>query len=140
MSPAFSVLALLVIDSVGVVVSMVTDSPLDAALTLPALSLALTERVCDPGARVLLVMDQTPPVAMATPSTVLSVSYRVTVEPASAVPVMRGVVTLVMWSALEVPESLPALSTGVGGVGGVSVSKVIDGVVPAPPLLPAVSV
>ena len=86
-SPILSVDTLLLIPNVGAVVSMVTGKPADAALTLPAISVAVTLMLCVPSAKVVLVMAQLPPVAMAVPSTVVpSVSYNVTVAPASACP------------------------------------------------------
>ncbi|MNY48235.1 hypothetical protein D3C86_1835550 [compost metagenome] len=75
--------------------------------------------VCVPGVNVLAVIDQFPPVAMPVPRTVVpSVSYRVTVEPASAVPVNTGVVILVMLSELDIPLSLAAANTGADGAFG----------------------
>ncbi len=92
-----------------------------------------------PAARVELVIDQAPPVAVPVPRTVVpSVSNRVTVEPLSAVPVKVGVVALVRLSVLDAPASL--VRSGADGAFGASVSKVSAGVVPAPPLLPAASV
>ena len=121
---------------------MWTVSPADALLTLPAASVALAVRVCAPGNRALLVMDQLPlPSAVAVPSNVEpSVSYRLTVLPASAVPVKVGVVLLVMSSLLDTPVSLAAARSGAEGAAGARVSKVSVGVAPAPPLFPAVSV
>ena len=83
-------------------------------------------------------MLQLPPVAVVVPSTVPSVSYKVTVLPASAVPVRVGVVSLVMLSVLEVPESDAKAKSGVDGAEGVSPvsASVVDNeptVVLAPP-------
>ncbi|MNQ95937.1 hypothetical protein D3C85_1115210 [compost metagenome] len=104
---------------VGVVVSMVTASPAEAGLSLPTASVALAVTVCVPGVNELAVMDQFPPVAMPVPITVVpSVSYRVTVEPGSAVPVNTGVVILVILSELDTPLSLAAANTGADGAFG----------------------
>ncbi|MNR47227.1 hypothetical protein D3C85_1663010 [compost metagenome] len=87
------------------------------------------------------MIDQFPPVATPVPITVTpSVSYNVTDEPASAVPVNTGVVTLVMLSEFDTPLSLAEARTGADGAAGSEVSKISAGVVPAPPLLPAISV
>ena len=60
--------------------------------------------------------DQLPPVAVADP-TCVAPSNSFTVEPASAVPVNVGVVTLVRLSPAT-PESLAEASTGVEGAAG----------------------
>jgi hypothetical protein len=68
-------------------------------LALPAVSVALAVMVWVPELNAEEMMLQLPPVATAVPSTVVpSVSYKVTVLPASAVPVKVGVVLLVMLS------------------------------------------
>ncbi|MNV72213.1 hypothetical protein D3C71_1652820 [compost metagenome] len=127
--------------SVGEVLSMVTTSPLEAGLKLPTPSVALAVTVCTPSVGVEAVIDQFPPVAMPVPMAVVpSVPYKVTVEPASAVPINTGMTALVMLSELDTPLSLAAARTGADGAAGSEVSKVSAGVVPAPPLLPAISV
>ena len=57
------------------------------------------------------------PVAMPVPTTVVP-SNRVTVLPASAVPVKVGMVTLVMLSVLDTPLSEAATRSGVAGAAG----------------------
>src|SRR5471032_2095101 len=127
---------------VGVLVSMVTARPDETVLTLPAASVVFALSECTPGLNRLLVMDQLPlPSATTLPSTLVPLlSYSVTVEPASAVPLKVSVVTLVMLSLFEVPLSLALARSGVDGAAGANVSKLSAGVLPAPPLLPAVSV
>ena len=124
-SPILSVDTLLLIPNVGAVVSMVTGKPADAALTLPAVSVALAVTVRVPCDRGLVVIDQAPPVAMPVPSTVVpSVSYNLTVEPASAVPVKVGVVSLVMLSVPDTPVSLAEAKSGPLGAAGAVLSMV----------------
>ncbi|MNV96331.1 hypothetical protein D3C71_1913230 [compost metagenome] len=82
-------------------------------------------------------MDQFPLVATAVPSTVVpSVSYKVTVEPASAVPVNTGIVTLVMLSEFEIPLSLAVAITGVDGAFGAVVSMTKSLFAPNDPAVP----
>ena len=69
----------------GATVSMVTDSLLEAALTLPATSVALALMLWVPFASVEAAMVHLPPTAMPVPITVVP-SNRVTVLPASALP------------------------------------------------------
>ena len=58
------------------------------------------------------------------PSTVVpSVSYKVTVLLAVAVPLKTGVVLLVMLSESDVPESVPLVISGVLGAAGAVVSS-----------------
>ena len=121
--------------------SMKMTSGDEARLVLPAASVALTVRMCVPRASVLLVMLHTPPVATALPSTrVPLVSYKVTVLPASAVPVITGVAMLVLRSEADAPVSLAASSTGAGGATGAVVSSVSVNAPPSAPALPAVSI
>ena len=117
---------------------MVTDRPLEAALTLPATSVALAVMLWVPSARVEAVMVHVPPVAMPVPITVVP-SNRLTVLPASAVPVKVGVVTLVMLSVLDTPLSDAATRSGLTGRGAV-VSMVTDKAAEAALTLPATSV
>ncbi|MNV79381.1 hypothetical protein D3C71_1729310 [compost metagenome] len=124
-SPTLRALTLLVIASVGAVVSMVSCSPTEAALTLPTASVAVAVTVCVPAASALLVMLHVPPVAIPVPSKLVpSVSYSLTVEPASAVPVKVGVALLVRLSELELPVSVPAVRSGLVGALGAMWSKV----------------
>src|ERR1700682_41151 len=140
-SPIFNCDTSLVIETVGAVISIWTARPEDDGPTLPATSVAVAEMVWLPSLSAVLVIDQLPPLATALPSTVApSVSYSVTVEPDSAVPVKVGVVTSVRLSIDDVPLSELAERSGVDGALGASVSKCRLGVVPALPSLPAASV
>ena len=94
---------------------MVTDKAPDAALTLPATSVALAVMLWVPFARRRGGDGPVPvAVAMPVPTTVVP-SNRVTVLPASAVPVKVGVVTLVMLSVLDTPLSEAATRSGLSG-------------------------
>src|SRR5207237_182314 len=107
-----------VIETVGAVVSIVTASPAEAALVLPAMSVCLVVRVWLPLDNVELVIDQLPkPSAVAVPRTVVPlVSNSVTVAPASApLPLNTGVVLLVMLSVSDEPESEAAVMSGADG-------------------------
>ena len=111
----------------GAVVSIVTVRPVDAAPVLPAASVTLALSVCAPSVSALVVMLQLPePSAVVVPSRVVpSVSYSLTVAPASAPPpVTVGVVTLVMLSVLLLPESEPAVMSKPDGAVGAVVSRV----------------
>src|SRR3569832_914188 len=104
----------------GVTASMITVSPLDDALTLPAAAVAVAVTVCVPLVSAVVTMLHTPVVAsaLAVPSKVVpSVSYSATTAPASAVPVKVGVVTLVMRSVFEAPLSDEVDSVGEGAAG-----------------------
>ena len=118
---------------------MVTDSALDAALTLPATSVALAVMLWVPFARVEAVMVHVPAVATPVPTAVVP-SNRVTVLPVSAVPVKVGVVTLVMLSVLDTPLSDAATRSGADGAAGATVSMVTDKAADAALTLPATSV
>ena len=85
---------------------------------LPAASAALAVMLWVPSARVEAVMVHCPAiVAMPVPITVVP-SNKVTVLPASAVPVKVGVVTLVMLSVLDAPLSEAATRSGTDGAAG----------------------
>src|SRR3569833_272694 len=74
---------------VGVTASMITVSPLDDALTLPAASVAVAVTVCVPLVSAVVTMLHTPVVAsaLAVPSKVVpSVSYSAAAAPAAAGP------------------------------------------------------
>ena len=126
----------------GAVLSIVTVRLLDAAPTLPAVSVTLAVRVWVPSASALVVTDQLPELsAVAVPSTVVPfVSYSVTVLPGSApAPLTVGVLLLVMLSVLLVPLSeLANTSRPVGALGAV-VSIVTESEEDAPLSLPAAS-
>src|SRR5690606_28485508 len=95
------------VGAAGAVTSIVRVRADEAGPTFPAASVALAVRLWLPSLSVLLVMLHMPPVAVVVPSTVVpSVSYKVTVLPASAVPVTVGVVSLVILSVFEEPLSL----------------------------------
>ena len=79
-----------------------------------------------------------PPVAVPLASAVVP-SKRVTVLPASAVPVNVGVLTLVTLSVLEVPLSLAAVRSGAEGAAGAVVSMVMLRAAEATERLPAAS-
>jgi len=123
--------------AVGAAVSMVSMRPPDRALTLPATSTCLVVTVWSPSANRELVMLQLPEaLAVPLPRTVAP-SYKVTVAPASAVPLKVGVLSLVMLSVSAPPESEVASRSGVvGGAALLSKSKVILAVA----MLPASSV
>ena len=81
------------------------------------------------------------PAAEATPVPITVVpSNRVTVLPASAVPVKVGVVTLVMLSVLDTPVSDAVIRSRACGRAGAVVSMVIDRAAEAALTLPATSV
>ena len=122
----------------GAVVSMVTLRAADVVL-LPAASVALALMLCVPSLSVLLVMLQLPlPSAVVVPSTVLP-SSNTTALLASAVPEKVGVVTLVLLSVLELPLSLAARRSGTETAGPV-VSMVMLSAAEADETLPATSV
>ena len=111
----------------GAVVSIVTVRAVDAAPVLPAASVTLALSVCAPSVSALDVMLQLPePSAVVVPSSVVpSVSYSLTVAPASAPPpVTVGVVSLVMLSVSLMPESEPTVMSKPDGAVGTVVSKV----------------
>ena len=113
----------------------------ERAETFPAASVALAVMLCVPSLNALLVMLQLPlPSAVVVPSTVLP-SSNTTALLASAVPEKVGVVTLVLLSVLELPLSLVAAMSGVVGavLGGV-LSMVMLSAAEADETLPAASV
>ena len=77
-----------------------------------------------------MIVQLPAPSEVVVPSTVPSVSYKVTVLPASAVPVRVGVVSLVMLSVLDVPESDAKSKSGVDGTDGVAASTNTELVLP----------
>src|SRR5690242_10422339 len=85
----------------GAAVSIVTDNADDATLVLPALSATLVVMLCEPLARVDATLLQLPFAAVVPLPICVAPSNKVTVLPASAVPVKVGVVTLVMLSVLD---------------------------------------
>ena len=102
----------------GAIVSIVTDRADDTTLTLPATSVAVAEMLWTPFAKDdVVTMVHVPPVTTPEPIAVAP-SNRVTVLPASAVPVNVGVTTLVMLSVLDAPLSEAASRSGVVGAAG----------------------
>lgn len=109
----------------GTAVSTVMVNPADAMLSLPAVSVTLAVIVWLAELNVDEVMLQLPePSDVVVPNTVVpSVSYKVTVLLAVAVPLKTGVVLLVMLSELDAPESVPLVMSGaLGAVGAVVAS------------------
>ena len=123
----------------GAAVSMVRPRAAETAETLPATSLCVAVRLCEPAASKLLVIDQVPLVPTTAEPTVVLPSCRVTVSPAIPVPVEVGVVTLVMSSPCT-PLSLGADRTGAPGAPGNTLSMVTPSAVEAADTLPATSV
>ena len=112
----------------------------DAALTFPAMSVAVAVMLCAPCVRADDVTDQLPkPSAAALPICVVP-SNSLTVLFASAVPLKAGVATLVILSVLEMPSSEPAVKSGADGALGAAVSIVTDRAADARLTFPAVSV
>ena len=113
----------------GAVVSTVMVSAAEAAPELPAVSVPEVAAVREwiPSERVVVSMDQLPdPSVVAVPTAPSTFEDRVTVLPASAVPVNCGVVSLVMLSSSSVPESLRVSKSGTEGAGRPVVSIVSD--------------
>ena len=107
----------------GAFVSMVTVNASETIDVLPAASLACTFSSWVPSARVALAMVNLPVAsAVAVPRTVVP-SSNVTVLPASAVPTTFGVLTLVILSVDDWPES-DATSRENTGLFGATVSTV----------------
>src|SRR5262245_4404385 len=122
------------------VLSMLTGSGDEAAETLPAVSVAWAVMECAPLARTGLVKDQAPSApAVVVPRRVPS-EKRLTVLPASAVPVNVGVLSAVTLSVLETPVSLDAARYGVEGAAGAVVSIVTARAPEVEETLPATSV
>src|SRR3954453_16767075 len=104
--------------SAGPAVMMVTWNALEATPWLPAASVAFAVMVCAAWLSAVVVIENDPPIATPVPSTVVpSVSYSVTVLPASAVPLIVSVVSF------EEPLSKTVPVTGATS----SVTAVIDG-------------
>lgn len=117
---------LIAISSVGLSPSINTDKAGDGRLAFPAPSVVVAVIARVPGLRGDVAIDQFPAVAVPVPTTVPSAEI-VTVAPASAVPIRVGVVTFVMLSVDEKPESDTESRSGVEGGSGavVSVLRVI---------------
>src|SRR5262249_3376846 len=124
----------------GGVVSMVTDSGLDAGLVLPAASVALAVRLWTPSPRAApRVMLQLPlPSTVAVGDSAVVPSNSCTVSPALALPVIFGLLKLVRLSP-AVPESGLASSFRPRGAAA-PVRMVRSNAAEAAPVLPATSV
>src|SRR5207248_939055 len=110
--------------AVGAAVSMVTDSPVEAALMLPAASVALAVIVWLPEASVEVAMLQLPlPSAVPLP-TCVAPSYSVTVLLASAVPEIGRAACRVRLSVPDVAASEPVARSGVDGAIGALLAMV----------------
>src|SRR5580765_6185996 len=83
---------------VGDVVSIVNVSPAESGLTLPPESVSLADSVCVPVESTLVVTDHDPFADTVPPPTSTPPSNRLTVSPASPVPVIDGADTLVKLS------------------------------------------
>ena len=120
---------------------MVMVSAADSALVFPAVSDAKDVRACVPSVSAAVTIDQSPdPSAVAVPTAPSISELSVTVASASAVPLSVGVVSLVMLSVSELPESLAVSRSGAEGAVGAVVSTVIVSATEAALVLPAVSV
>ena len=125
----------------GLVVSMVTARPVDAAPVLPAASVAVAVSVLVPAVSVPVVNDQSPdPSAVAVPTAPSTSEVTAIVLPASAVPETVSAVLLVMSSSEALPVSLAASRSGVPGAAGLVVSMVTARAVEAALVLPATSI
>ena len=124
----------------GAAVSIVTVSTPEAALTLPARSVALATIAWTPFANGLAAMDHTPAASAWLLPTTVAPSNSVTVALASAVPVNVGVVTLVVLSVFDGPLSDPTARSGALGTTGAVVSTVTVSATEGAPALPAKSV
>jgi len=139
----------------GAIVSMVSKSAVESLLRFPAPSIATALMLFTPSARAEVVIDQVPvapvggapeaivPDVVPVPTAVIvpfRVAYRVTELPASAVPVIVGVLSFVMLSEVDRP-ALSLVTTKSRLVGAtVAVSIVIDSAVEVELTLPAASV
>ena len=126
--------------SAGVVLSMVSSSGPAAAETLPAMSVCVVVSVCSPAASAAVPLtDQLPLTATSAVPMAMPPSSRVTVSPATPVPVIDGLVLLVM-SSSSTPLSLAGASVG-ADVGAGAVSSIMSTSDPdAADTLPATSV
>src|SRR5260370_118601 len=95
---ALAGLVTLLMASAGGTVSMVTLRAAEAGETLPAMSVAVAVMAWVPSLRAELIMLQLPSLAAVAVPRIVLPSSRVTVMPASAVPVKAGVGTLVRFS------------------------------------------
>lgn len=109
----------------GAATSMVTTSTPVAGEMLPATSVAVAVIECDPAASTLDVMDQLPALSAATVPMSVTPSKSLTVANASDVPVNVGVVSDVMLSVEDEPESLAVVRSSAPGAAGAAVSTVI---------------
>ncbi len=125
----------------GADVSTVIESPEEAELVFPAASVAVAVIVWVPDVIEPEVNDQFPlPSAVVVPKVPSTEEITATVELASAVPLNVGVLSLVILSVLDKPESEPAARSGVDGAAGAEVSIVIESPEEAELVFPAASV
>ncbi len=126
--------------SVEAVVSMVIKRFPEAAETLPAASVCLAFIVAwAPEESVDEVIVTVPPAQVPVPTEV-TLSKSVTTDPVTQEMVKSGVVSLVILSVEEVPESVAAVMSGVPGAASAVVSIVIERLPEAAEMLPAGSV
>src|SRR4029078_5292666 len=105
----------------GAEVSMVTWYAVEAAPWLPAVSVALAVMVWLPWPSAVVVIENAPPLATPVPSTVVpSVSYSVTVLPASAVPAIVSVASFEQPVSANVPVTghTASVTDVIAGAGG----------------------
>ena len=100
----------------GMMVSMMSARAVEAADTLPATSVWVAVRLLVPADRVLVVTDQLPFAPTVAEPTCTWPSNRAILSPATPVPVITGVVTLVMLSP-SVPLSLAGARVRPDGAG-----------------------
>ena len=122
----------------GIVVSMASVSDPEASEALPVKSVSVLVSVCEPGARVALMIDQAPLTTVAVPTLELP-SSSVTTSPLTPLPVMTGLVLLVMESPL-VPLSLAGNRVRPEGAAGRVLSMVSASNPDESETLPAMSV
>ena len=109
---------------------------------MPAAAVALAVSAWAPSPSTEVVIENTPPVATPVPSTVVpSVSYSVTVLPASAVPPIVSVVSFVrpLFATRPVTGATSSVTLPITGATGTVVSMMTWNAAEAAPWLPAAS-
>jgi hypothetical protein len=110
----------------GATVSMVTDSAGLSAEVLPAGSVAVRRMLCDTLLRAEpAVMVYVPPTGQSCVPADEPSMTSVTVSPGVQLPVKSGVLSFVILSVPEKPESVAAVRSGIVGVAGAVISTVI---------------
>ena len=104
------------VGAAGPLVSIVTDSAADCALTLLPL-LARAVMLLTPVVSTDVVIVHAPLISAVAEPTTVPLASSSTISPALAVPVNVGVLTLVMLSVLEAPLSEAVVRAGALGVG-----------------------